>query len=753
MPTYHEVTQTDLSHLTAAAGKWESMAGEFKKLEDQYKRDVHGAAADGSWAGFSAIAARQHFDATLRELQGAQQEAKSIAKLLEDAHTQFVDLISRVRAAHDEAVAAGMRVSDRGICHFDFSKVSAREAYTIRHDPGLAETERSWTERIQSAVKAVTDADDGVEIALKGVVVDTDLLDGTINGFNRHAKGDVELYEAENALDIATRLNSGEKVPAAELEELRRAFRDNTRTGSTDRTFSQTFLNGLGATGTVKLATALDAAAYLEDKGNKTAFLGIKNGFADTLAHATKDPEFASKWRERIKAVGTDEFDGPRGGGAPARGSEGKIRGYQAVMGLVSSGDPEAFDGKFLSGLANDLYSVEKDSKGNIWDINQMYGQGESPWFVNDPLDSALAMLSHHPDQATSFLDPGGDTKGSKLEYLLTERDWKGIVPEQSEWGANTETSRVQYGPPVEDTDARTGFGAALEAATTGRDPNDAAGRAGLHDEGQARIMHESIELLDRDGKGDGVPENLKVPLGRALADYTIDAHEIISGDEPLGSESISVRGSEASIANSKDSLIRVMRGVSDGVVGETPDGTPVRVFDVLYEAQRGYAAEYLSSAADASSGNIDSVVGDWDNKARDIAMVSGTMNAIGSDMILDDRDAKIGKMNDVARYAYHGIGGVLTPLPIFGDAAQRIVDAVTYEWSKDVAAEHEDAARGQVSQDAARGITGTYKIIDEWGDSRGVKDTAALEHAKGESRQSYTGGRSEAYDALRTLK
>ncbi|WP_206324452.1 MULTISPECIES: hypothetical protein [unclassified Streptomyces] len=745
--------QTDLSTLTTAAGKWESMAGEFKKLEDQYRRDVHGASADGSWVGLSANAAKQHFDTTLGELQGAQQEAKSIAGLLRDAHTQFVDLRGKVQAARADAVAAGMKVSDQGVCHYDFSKVTAQEAHAIRHDPGFADTERSWTEHIQAAVKAVTDADDGVRIALNAVVVDSDLLDGTMNGFNRRAKGDVEVYEAENALDIATRLNSGEKVSVSELQELQRAFRDNTRPDFNDRTFSQTFLNSLGAAGTVKLSTSLDALAYLDDKGNKTAYLGIKNGFADTLAHATKDSEFAAKWREGIKAVGTREFDGPRGEGAPAKGSEGKIRGYQAVMGLVSAGDPESFDAKFLSGLANDIYDVEKDSKGNVWDINQLYRQEESSWFVNDPLDSALGMLSHHPDEATRFLDPGGKTEGSRLEYLLKERDWNGIVPEYSEWGANTETSQVGYGRPTEDSDARIGFGAALEAATTGRDPNDPAGPAGLHDEGQARIMHETIELLDREDKGDSVPENLKVPLGRALADYTVDAHEIISGDEPLGSENISGKGSEASIANSKDSLIRVMRGVSDGVLGETSDGDPVRVFDLLYEAQRGYAAEYLSTAADASTGNIKSVVGDWDNKARDVAMVSGAMNAIGSDMILDDRDTKIGRMNDVARYAYHGIGGALTPLPVFGDAAQRIVDAITYEWSKDVAAEHEDAARGKVSEEAAKGITGTYKLIDEWGESRDAKGTVALEHAKGESRQSYIGGRSEAYDALRTLK
>lgn len=450
--------QTDLSQLTTAAGKWETMAGEFKKLEDQYKRNVHGASADCSWVGLSATAAKAHFDATLRELQGAQKEAKAIASLLRDAHTQFVDLRGKVRSARADAIKAGMTVSEHGTCHYDFSKVSSEDAYTIRHDPGLADTERSWAAHIQAVVKTVSDADEGVKLALNAVVVDTDVLDGTVNGFNRHAKGDVEKYEAERAQEIATRINSGEKISVSELKELQRAFRDN----SADKKFGQTFLNGLGATGAVKLTTKLDALAYLDDKSDKAAYVGIKSGFADTLAHATKDPEFATKWREDIKAVGAKEFDGPRGEGTPAKGSEGKVRGYQAVMGLVNDGDPENFDAKFLSGLANDIYDAEKESKGNIWDTSQAYNQKNSPWFVNDPLDSALGVLAHHPEEVTKFLDPGEKTEGSKLEYLLEERDWNGIVPEHSEWGANVETSRVGYGQPAEDADARVGFGAAL---------------------------------------------------------------------------------------------------------------------------------------------------------------------------------------------------------------------------------------------------------------------------------------------------
>ncbi len=57
MPTHHEVLTTDLSGLTAAAGRWEEMATRFKTLENRYERDVHGISLGESWIGLSAQAA------------------------------------------------------------------------------------------------------------------------------------------------------------------------------------------------------------------------------------------------------------------------------------------------------------------------------------------------------------------------------------------------------------------------------------------------------------------------------------------------------------------------------------------------------------------------------------------------------------------------------------------------------------------------------------------------------------------------
>ncbi|MFI8435254.1 hypothetical protein ACIGJO_16115 [Streptomyces sp. NPDC079020] len=181
---------TDLSKLTAAAGKWEEMASKFKTIEDQYRRDVHGVPLGETWLGLSAHAANDRFTVTLKELQGAQKEAKAVAAVLRDAHAQLTDLRNRVEAVRADAVKDGMRVSDQGVVAFDTQRLTQNVRTAYVHDPDFQESARTaaneWAQKLAGAVKAVTDADDGIQVALDTAVLDSDPLDGTFNGFNRN---------------------------------------------------------------------------------------------------------------------------------------------------------------------------------------------------------------------------------------------------------------------------------------------------------------------------------------------------------------------------------------------------------------------------------------------------------------------------------------------------------------------------------------------------------------------------------------
>nr|WP_308405374.1 hypothetical protein [Streptomyces sp. B93] len=748
---------TDLATLTTAADAWDDMAKEFQKQETAYKRDVHGISMGGLWLGLSANAANRRFDVTLKEYQNAQVEAKAIASLLRDAHTQFVDLKGKLKTARQEAIDAGMAVSEQGRVSFDTARLSEGTRTAYHHDPDYQDSVRksvsSWQDRIDQLVKDITDADKGVEIAFEAVVVDSDVSDGTINGFNGQAQGDIEKYEAENAEDIATRLADGKKVSAAELAELDRAFRDN----SDNKVFSQSLLTGLGPDGTIKLTNELNQLAYDDDKKNKAQYLELQGGLADTVAKATQVPgsvtdappgsqkfkdwlasddgRFYRQWTESLDKYGTKNY-----------GSNTQpLYGYQSFVSMMQHSNVK-YDDQFLYELGDDLIAAEKKQPS----IYTEWGAGHDG-IRADALDGLLGVMSKNPDAATAFFDPAGNGSGTDhvgndhLKYLLHEREW----PQHSTVAGPTIVT-------MDDPLNRTGLGAALEAATTGREPNSAGAEFGHHTEAQTRVMQETITQLDKDGKGDSIPQNLKVPLGRALADYTVDTHAILSGTEPSspqGLSGINANGDESSIANSKHSLLRVMRGVSDAAYGTTPDGEPVLVYDMLYENQKLYSAEYLAGARDAPADQQGNVVGDWDNRARHVGEVYGSMTAIGSDMILDDRDTKIGTLNDQMRYTYHGVGGLFTQIPVVGDPVQRMVDAATYEYSKDVTAEAEDVARSQDSTATSSGIGGTNALLDAWGGQQGISGSEAHDHAKGEAKQSFITGREDAYSALRTRK
>lgn len=189
MATYYEIMNTDLSKLTTAADDWDAMAKDFGKLAESYKKHVHGISLGDTWIGVSATAGSARFDVTLKEYQGAQSEALAVAKVLRTAHTEFSSLRKKVEQTREDAVRAGMRVSEHGVVAFDTSQLEPGEYQAYVHDPSYQESARKaaaeWTAQLAVAVQAVNDADEGFKLTLAALMHDSNFLDGTINGFNR----------------------------------------------------------------------------------------------------------------------------------------------------------------------------------------------------------------------------------------------------------------------------------------------------------------------------------------------------------------------------------------------------------------------------------------------------------------------------------------------------------------------------------------------------------------------------------------
>ncbi|MFD3682532.1 hypothetical protein [Streptomyces sp. NPDC058613] len=208
---------TNLGLLTTAAAKWDSMAGEFKKVETRYGDTVQKIVMGDNWSGVSAGAALTRFTATRYEYAAAQNQAKAIASLLRGAHEQLTDLKKKLESARDDATAAGMTVSEQGHVAFDYSKLTAAERSAYHHDPDGQATIRTavdkWQKHIDDRVKVASEADTHIKDALEAAVVDSnrDALgkgaDETLTGFNNYAEGDMAKAKKYEPADIRTRPN------------------------------------------------------------------------------------------------------------------------------------------------------------------------------------------------------------------------------------------------------------------------------------------------------------------------------------------------------------------------------------------------------------------------------------------------------------------------------------------------------------------------------------------------------------------
>ncbi|MFK0257489.1 hypothetical protein [Streptomyces sp. NPDC090445] len=198
---YHEVLTTNFGLLGTAAGKWETMAGELKKVETRYGDTVQKITMTENWAGFSSVSAEKGFAATRYEYAAAQVQAKAIASLLRDAQEKFTDLKNKLESARDDAIAAGMTVSAEGRVAFDYSKLTPGERSAYHHDPDgqktVAEAVGKWQKHIDDRVKVVTELDQNIKAVLQTAVTDSNKdafgkgADMSLSGFNAGATGDL----------------------------------------------------------------------------------------------------------------------------------------------------------------------------------------------------------------------------------------------------------------------------------------------------------------------------------------------------------------------------------------------------------------------------------------------------------------------------------------------------------------------------------------------------------------------------------
>ncbi|KUO14724.1 hypothetical protein [Streptomyces dysideae] len=729
MIAYEQLYHLDVDGIKSAVDSWSEYIRRYDAMDEAYDAQVVKNFDQAGWTSLdgTALYARTQVVMANQEFTDAVTEGKGIRTVLQDAYDELRKYKNDLHQLTEDAKKDNITISATGEVSLtnpdpDGDKPFIPTGPLMPDGPSVNQLKvEFWAAKIAVVLAAADNADISASHALR-----RNTGKGGDEGFNDKTVKSVDQDESQRASRLLKKYEKGEKLSPAELNELERLMSHNEK----DPEFSRMVVDSLGPETTLRLAQDLEASTSAGG-GDTEKYRNIQNALANNIATANKDKEFSEQWRRDMAALGTKRPDGEPAG----------PYGYQTLSKLLQEGDTEGYPAHMVHGLTDDMIAAEKKNP-DIWNISDSVYSGDDAEkkAVVDPVDNMLGIMSDHPRAATDYLDPKGGN--DRLKYLLDDRDWPATEVSERSHKDELELDRHEE----DATNSRTGFGLALEAATTGATPGDERIDFNGHTAAEARVMQATIERLDDYGKGGGdstIPENMQKPLARALSDYTEDTHAIIAGDHKgYGNEQDGTKDAwtdengRSHIGVQERSVIRVLRGVSDD-----PEN-----FNQIYETERVYAAEVMGRASE-EPGNANE---NWEVPARDVGTVMGAYNAIGSDVILDDRDERKQWADDAAKQRYHMGGMPLTLIPQVGDTAQRILDQATYDWSKDIKNEADAKANSQNAEDQAKGMAGTRDIIDAWARDRDYdEDDNAMRQVKQEAEQSYKTSRNSTHTIL----
>ncbi|MFF2352364.1 DUF6571 family protein [Kitasatospora sp. NPDC058115] len=711
---FEDVMKADPSAMAKAAADWTAMAGKYQQIQHRLETEVLAVTGNqGLWMGSTAFAANAHVDRTRQQSIDAQTEAKAVASIITDAKNDFEAAQKKLKQAVADARADGMKVTGTGAVMFDVGALDPATKQEYRHDRDYqqerSEAAGTWAQKISIYVEEATAADQRAALQLRRAAKVGDL----VNEFNGQAVGGGDEADGKRAADLASRLKDGKNLSAEELAELNNLMKAN----SGSPVYGQTLLNALGPEGTLLLADELEVRINDRDGKNKGEYGELQTNLANTIGGATRDTNsrFYQDFRKGLQEAGVKNINERHFGGRTE-----PIYGYQTLTTLLQHGNA-GYGSQFLNDLGTDVLKAERDNK-NRWSSHQF--NGPRPDLVFDPVNGVLKLMGQNPEAATQFLDPKGPGAEDRLAYLLRDREWP------------TSYVNTLYGPPMIDkTTHQDGLAAALEAAATGDVPGEGTHNGGPHTPAQARVMEGVIAALDGEGKGSEIHDDLKMPLANALSDYVDDTHKILSDHVSAGSGGVREENGEGHLDGGADSLVRVLRGVS-----EEPEA-----YALLYGAERAKAAELIAALPPDPRADREVV----DLPAQRIGTALGAYDAIRSDVILDNKDDRMEWADKTSSLASSMNGTVTGFIPEVGDIAGTLVDMGIEKWADDVKKDAQDAGNKGSSDHHFAALNQSKEMALGWGRANGYTTDARADLVYSNMATGHTSGHANAMSAL----
>ncbi|MGW1932325.1 hypothetical protein [Streptomyces sp. NPDC001919] len=611
----------DFTKLGAAAGDWEAMGRKLWELESDARDDLGGKAAKADWQGVNATVTKEFIGKTAKEFADAATQATSIANILKDTHGELVGYKEQLNTAVEQGLSRNLTVVGTGDGGF---------TVTMNIHPDRAAKGHEVPEHTQADVNALRDQvqrilEQATESDSTAAQALTMLVSQTPYGFS-----DAAYYNRDRAADAmkdAERIahllkNKGDDLTPEEFDRLNK----DLAAYKDDRLFQERLATVLGPRG------VLDFWADLSDPSDggtlqraRLKELGeFQQNLSLVLAGATQSDSPAMRtWENDMVKLGEERVQ--------TRGTQ--VYGYQLMSNLMRTGD---WDNRFLNDYGNALVETEKKMRlpANYWNAGappmpKMNFIGED--FGRDPMTGFMTALAASPDAATEFFNATQPDDNAK--YVLGDRQTFDDTPLDTKDGNS----------------ALDATGAALAAAATGMNPHDpTAPQVDLTPE-HRKVLDRSLDMLA--GRGDDFPSEMRDDMAKVLSRHSDVVHHSASSlsdddQDPRQLDRSPLLEVTKQISRDQNAYGMLNEAMNREILADIHSDHPSDPKETL---QRGGATVGFLEEARYQALKTDKADPSWE-----------------------------------AKWLYHGFGGAANFIPVLGDAAQRGVDALAYQWQLD---------------------------------------------------------------------
>lgn len=673
MPTFEQLLTARLGPLDTAVTQWTAMIGKLTSPLQSDANAMRAKADKSTWKGENATVTKEFVTKTAKEFSDAVTEAESVRDLLKDAHTLFKSAQDDLKHAYENP-PPGIVIYPNGVLSH---RVHPDRRSKDSTEPVATEAQfEALRGKLEGILKRANEADELCAWGLRALIRNhpNDFGSTDIGGIAEAKKLRAEeKQQAENGREAAKLYARWEHLDDDERERLITLAEE----GKDSPAFAEQLMTNISYRGRDQQEAVLLLASSLESGGRDGQLSGsdarLYRALSGSLATAT-GPESSigtaggvtSAWTDKLITTARDGNGLPRQHPGAIGGGAATLKNLTDLMAAdvgdkaydpedknaspydKDKGDP-VYSEAFLTEVGDTIRDWETDND-DAYDGVMKNWQGTQ----EDPMKGLLNAMSRNPSASTHYFDPNTT---DNLKYFMEDRDWPGGAVED------------KMPDDLKQTSARTEFGAALEAAATGREPGSPLHAVPAHhDAAETAIFERVLKEYSGDDAAENqssVPVSMRSSVGNMIGDYASDVHQILGKkmDGPTDFNNLEVE---------RGDLLRIMRGAA-----EDP-----KAFGVIHHSQSVVIAEGMNSFPADSYRKEDEELRAW---VKQSASVLGHLDGVRGDVIYDLGQAEKDANGWNKMMNYHVIGAPLTAIPIAGDVLQRSVDVGTAAYMNDL--------------------------------------------------------------------